>query len=103
MLTSSQAIRTLDELRTYVNQTLCQREQLEQGAFHMTERILVRGGKPCGIYFCLHGPRAVRFTAIWASDTNTVLFYGADGERYGKTRLVQSPRFASTLPSRSAA
>lgn len=59
----------------------------------MTERILLRGGKPCGIYFCLHGPRAVKFSAIWETDGNTVLFYGSSGERFQKTQL----RTAATL------
>ncbi len=57
----------------------------------MTERILTRGGKPCGIYFCLQGPRATRFSAIWETDRNQVLFYGAAGERFQKTQLVEGP------------
>ena len=63
MLTYSRQILTLDDLRDFVNETLCHHEHLEIGAFHLSERILVRGGKPCGIHFCLHGPRAVKFTA----------------------------------------
>jgi hypothetical protein len=92
MLTSSTVIRTLDELRDFVNETLCQHNQLETGAFRLTERILVRANQPCGLYFCLHGPRAVKFTAIWETDCHTVLFYGATGERFHKTRLVEAPR-----------
>ena len=65
----------------YVHETICENNELEVNAFSMTERILVRGGKPCGLYFCLHGPRAVKFTAIWETDRNSVLFYGATGER----------------------
>ena len=26
----------------------------------MIEKVLNRAGKPCGMYFCLQGPRAVR-------------------------------------------
>ncbi len=92
MLTRSRQILTLDELRDFVNETLCYHEQLEIGAFDFTERILVRDGDPCGIHFCLHGPRAVQFTAIWETDRNTVLFYGSSGERYHKTHLKQAPR-----------
>jgi hypothetical protein len=54
----------------------------------MSERILVRNGKPCGIYFCLHGPRSVRLTAIWETERNTILFYGATGEKLSKTQLA---------------
>jgi hypothetical protein len=92
MFTSLPVIQTLDELRDYVNNTLCHHNQLEPGAFPLTERILVRADRPCGIYFCLHGPRAVTFSAIWETERNTVLFYGATGERFHKIQLVEAPR-----------
>lgn len=75
------------ELKSIVYETLCDIEKLEIGIFPMTEKILTRKEKPCGIYFCLHGPRNVRFTAIWETLTNTVLFYGSDGERFKKAQL----------------
>ncbi len=92
MLTSSTVIQTLDQLRDYVNEVLCQHNQLEAGIFELTERILVRADRPCGIYFCLHGPRAVKFSAIWETQNNTVLFYGSTGERFHKTQLVEAPQ-----------
>ena len=95
MLTAIQRLNNLDNLREFINEILCRHNQLEIGAFPLTERILVRGGKPCGIYFCLHGPRAVRFTAIWETDRNTVLFYGSTGERFHKVKLVAAPRLES--------
>ncbi len=88
MLTSERQIQSLDDLRNYVNETLCDFGQLEPDAFRMTERILVRTGKPCGIYFCLHGPRSVKFSAIWETEQNRVLFYDSSGERCQKTQLV---------------
>lgn len=88
MVTSSRKIQSLNDLRDYVNETLCNCDQLEIGAFHMTERMLLRSGKPCGMYFCLHGPRAVKFTAIWDAGTNSVLFYGSTGERFYTVRLA---------------
>ena len=81
----------LTELRTYIYQAICEQNELEIGAFPVTERILVRGPKPCGIFFCLHGPRSVTFTAIWETDRNTVLFYNSGGERVRKTQLVHAP------------
>ncbi len=57
----------------------------------MTERILLRAGEPCGIFFCLHGPRSVKLTAIWETKENTVLFYGSTGERLAKMKLVEAP------------
>ncbi len=90
-------IHDLSDLRTYVHSTLCQQNQLEPGAFEVTERILVRGQRPCGIFFCLHGPRSVKLTAIWETDRNTILFYGSAGERVLKTQLVQAPKLATAI------
>ena len=83
-------IQDLRSLREYVEQTICDQNELEVGAFAMTERILLRGGRPCGIYFCLHGPRSVKFTAIWETDRNTILFYGSTGQRQRRTQLNRS-------------
>lgn len=90
MVTQSNEIDDLEDLREYVNETLCDHHQLQMDAFRLTQHTLRRGNKPCGIYFCLHGPRAVKFTAIWESDRNQVLFYGATGERFLKTQLTGS-------------
>lgn len=90
MLTRTYEIDSLEDLRDYVNETFCAHYQLEVDAFHMTERMLRRGGKPCGMYFCLHGPRAVKFTAIWETDRNRVLFYGPTGERFQSTQLAET-------------
>jgi hypothetical protein len=84
-------INDLAELRNYVYSHLCQHEQLEPGAFPMTERILAKAGTPCGIYFCLHGPRSVKFTAIWETERNTILFYGSGGQRFHKAQLEHAP------------
>ena len=92
MLATCTQLRTLEDLREYVNETICEHEQLEIGIFQMTERILTRGNRPCGLYFCVHGPRQVRFTAIWETDTNTILFYGASGERFFRTKLIEAPQ-----------
>lgn len=92
MFTSSPVIQTLAELRNYVNTIICQHSQLEVGAFPLTERILVRSDRPCGIYFCLYGPRALTLSAIWETQRNTVLFYDSTGERFDKVQLVEAPR-----------
>ena len=95
MLTRFQQIDSFNDLREYVNTTICEYYQLQEGAFRVTERALLRGGNPCGIYFCLHGPRATKFTAIWETDRNQVLFYGSRGERFQKTQLLESLRLES--------
>lgn len=91
MLTRYQQIRSLTELRGYVNDTICEHNQLQHDAFEMTERVLHRGGKACGIFFCLHGPRAVKFTAIWETQHNQILFYDSTGERFQRTQLSEGP------------
>jgi len=91
---SALEVQCLEELRDYVHQTLCDVNDFEVGAFEITERYLVRKGAPCGIYFCLHGPRSVKLTAIWETDKNTVLFYGSTGERVYKTELRRAPALA---------
>ena len=94
MLAQEILIRSLQELRQLVYQTLCDYERLEPGIFPMTERILVRGGHPCGVYFCLHGPRNVKYTSIWETDRNTILFYNSAGQRFHRTQLTTAPALA---------
>jgi len=88
-------INNLSQLRQFIHDKLCEHEYLEPGVFPMTERILTRGGVPCGIYFSLHGPRSVRLNAIWENEHNTVLFYGSTGERFGRTQLIGIPQVAA--------
>jgi hypothetical protein len=95
MVTNCRRIESLDELRRYVSEILCSHYQLKIGAFRMTEKVLVRGKKPCGIFFCLHGPRQVKFTAIWETDQNRILFYGCAGERIQKIQLMEAPALDS--------
>lgn len=84
-------IQDLAALRQYVHERICDQNELEINFFHITERMLTRRGKPCGIFFCLHGPRSVKFTAIWETDGNTLLFYGSTGERQQKIQVAGTP------------
>lgn len=85
----------LTELRSFVSDTLCQQNDFELGVFRITERILMRHRRPCGIFFCLHGPRSVKLTAVWEMDNNSILFYGSTGERVQKTKLSAAPQLAA--------
>ena len=84
-------------IRQYVNQTLCEKDQLEADYFPLSQRVLMRRGAPCGVYLCLHGPRSLYLTAIWETDGNTILFYGSRGERFRKTQLIAPPRIDAGL------
>lgn len=81
-------ISTLDELRKFVHETLCQRENLVRDQFRMLERELKKCGRRCGLQFSIHGPRQVRLSAVWASDRNHVFFYDASGARFMKIELA---------------
>lgn len=83
-------IHEIAGLRQFVYEKLCEQNDFEPGAFHFSERILVRNGSPCGMFFCLHGPRSVKLNAIWETDNNTIIFYGSTGERRDKFRLAKA-------------
>ncbi len=68
-------------LCTTIEKRLCQLGHLEPNQFPMTQREVIRGGKTVGVYFCVHGPRSVKLTAICDLFKNTVIFYGSDGIR----------------------
>ena len=95
MMARSNTIQDLNDLKNYVHRTICEQNELELGVFPFAERILARSGKPCGIFFCLYGPRSVKLTAIWETERNTVLFYGSSGERILKTQLTHAPRLVT--------
>ncbi len=82
-------IDNLIQLKQFVSRTLCQLNDFEDGIFQITERILIRCGKKCGILFCLHGPRSVKLMAVWEAVSNSVIFYGSSGEKIQKTALAE--------------
>ncbi len=91
MVECQTCIHNLEDIRHYVTQTLSNIERLRPESSRLTTRVLTRNNDPCGIYFCLHGPREIRLTAIWETDANTILFYGSRGERVQRTRLLAAP------------
>ena len=91
MMTDPLQIKDIKQLRQFVSHTLCKQNDFEEGIFQVTERILTRGTQPCGIFFCLHGPRSVKLTAVWETEKNSILFYGSTGERFKKTMLLKAP------------
>ena len=81
-------IGSFEELRIFVHKTLCERENILEDQFGLTETALIRRGRDCGLHFCLQGPRSVRLEAIWVADRNTLYFYDARGIRFLKIQLV---------------
>ena len=91
MVESSKRLPTLEDVRSYVAETLSRIETLDPQQYPLSQHILMRSGAPCGIHYCLHGPRAVCLTAIWDADRNAILFYSSRGERVQRTRLLAAP------------
>lgn len=80
-------VRTLDDLRRFIHETLCAKENLVSDEFAISEVRLIRGGELCGLQFCVRGPRSVRLAAVWAADRNAVYLYDTKGQRYAKIPL----------------
>jgi hypothetical protein len=80
-------IESLDDLRNYVHQTLCEKENLVPDQFQVRELELKKCGRSCGIQFSIYGPRQIRLSALWASDKNVLYFYDTLGVRFLKTQL----------------
>lgn len=96
-------IRTLSELRSFIRDMLCAKENLISEQFPVTETVLTRGGLTCGRQFQLFGPRSIRLGAIWASDHNLIYFYSANGERYLKLSLKHRIADEAEVPAEMAA
>ncbi len=94
MIGFSTAKIDLERLQRMVEQRLCELGHLETKQFPLTLREVVRSGKRCGIYFCLHGPRSVKLTAICDFKHKTLIYYGADGIRQ---ETVELPTLATSL------
>jgi hypothetical protein len=90
MPTTPQRPADVELTRRHVIEVLCQRENLEPYQFPLSERPLQQAGRPCGMLFCLHGPRQSRPTAVWDGSRNTVMFYDATGRRFAQSHLLDN-------------
>lgn len=91
-----------ESIRQYVNQKLCELENLEPDHFPLSERTLERAGSPCGVMFVLHGPRQLQVSAVWEIDRNQIWFYNAIGERCHQTQLCKPVAVESSADRYSA-
>ena len=64
-----------------IEKELCDIGNLVSGQFPLTHRRVYHAGQPVATYFCLHGPRSVKLTAILDQRQNQIIFYGSDGVR----------------------
>ncbi len=75
-------------LRKLVEKKLCEIGTLEPDQFPLTERSVLRANRVCGVYFCLHGPRSVKLTAIADFDRSSLICYGTDGSRSMEEKIA---------------
>jgi hypothetical protein len=82
---------TIEELRCHVLKTLCNHDRLDPEQTPLNQSLIVRRGKPCGLFFQALGPRLLKTYAVWAGEENRILFYDSTGARFAETRLSDAP------------
>jgi hypothetical protein len=82
---------TLDALRRHVLHALCGRDNLDPKQTPLHEAVITRGGRPCGLFFQVQGPRLLKTYALWAGEEDRILFYDSGGERFAEVRLSEGP------------
>lgn len=85
------SLPTLDDLRRYVRETLCAHDHLDPKQTPLFQALVKRGGKACGLFFQIQGPRLLKTYALWAGEENRIFFYAASGERFAQARLCDAP------------
>ena len=105
MTAAVRALATLEELRKYVHETLCQHDVLEPAHSPLVQSPIKRSGRMCGLFFQVTGPRSVRLYAVWAGEEDRILFYDSIGQRFAETRLSDAPDITCVedLPAKKAA
>ena len=91
MTAAVRALATMEELRKYVHETLCEPDALEPAHSPLAQSLIKRSGRVCGLFFQVRGPRSVKLYAVWAGEENRILFYNSTGERFAETRLSEAP------------
>jgi hypothetical protein len=85
------SLPTLDELQSFVRETLCGRDHLDPGQAMLKQAVIRRGCRACGLFFQVLGQQRQRAYAIWASDDHRILFYDASGARFNEVNLSDEP------------
>ena len=85
------SLPTFEALKAYVLKILCARDRLDPEQTVLGEFLILQSGKPCGVFFQVHGPRSLRTHAVWSSKENRILFYDSTGVRFAEARLSESP------------
>jgi hypothetical protein len=84
-------LSTLESLQQHVHHALCQSDHLDPEQTPLRQAVIVRRGRPCGLFFQVQGPRLLKNYAVWSGEENRILFYNSGGERIAETRLHAGP------------
>ncbi len=82
---------TVEQLLDHVHHALCKKDNLDPKQTPLAHSVIVRRGKPCGLFVHVNGPRLLKNYAIWAGDENRIFLYTASGERFGEIHLSEAP------------
>jgi len=85
------SLPTLDKLRSHVLQTLCAHDRLDPQQTPLNQSLIMRSGKPCGLFFQVQGPRLLKAYAVWAGDEDRILYYDSSGIRFAECHLSEGP------------
>lgn len=85
------SLPTLDQLSRFVLETLCRNDRLDPSQTPLHRAVITRGGRPCGLFFQVQGPRLLKAYAVWAGEEDRILFYDSTGARFGEVRLSDAP------------
>ena len=91
MVEEQRSLPTLETLRQHIHQTLCAHDRLEPQQAPLSQAIVQRRGRPCGLFFQVSGPRHLRTYAVWSLDEGRIIFYDSTGNRFAVTRLNPGP------------
>ena len=80
-----------DVLSRQVRERLCLHDQLDPEQTPLTQSVVMRSGRPCGLFFQIQGPRRVMSFAGWAGEEGRILCYDSQGWRFAQTRLAEGP------------
>src|SRR5262245_58556602 len=85
------ALPTVDQLSQFVLEALCRNDRLDPNQTPLRRALIKRGGRPCGLFFEVQGPRLLRAHAVWAGEEDRILFYDSTGQRVAIVRLSEAP------------
>lgn len=85
------ALPQVEQLSKYVLEMLCSNDRLDPEQTPMRRAVIKRGGRPCGLFFEVQGPRLLRAHAVWAGEEDRILFYDSTGQRFAIVRLSEAP------------